>query len=104
MALVISSLSGSILLPKRLTTSPLRLIRNFSKFHLIGPEKLGLVSLSVRNLYRGQISRTTVPSLSFIVLTQTLESMGNVTLYLLVQKSLISASVPGSWAPNSLAG
>ncbi len=49
----ISRKAGSVGLTldgKRATISPLRSIRNFSKFHLISPAFCGLDSLSVRNL------------------------------------------------------
>src|SRR5262249_45731546 len=80
---------------KRLTTLPSRPTRNLTKFHLISPLWSGLVSFSVRNLYKGVLSSP---------LTVTLDSITNLTPYLLVQNSEISLSLPGSCLPKSLAG
>src|SRR5262249_39187949 len=95
MALTTLSESGFSAGSSPATISPLRPIRNLVKFHWISPPNFGFVSLLVRNLYNSDW-----PS----PLTTTLDSMSNLTLYVFVQKSLISALVPGSCLPNSLAG
>src|SRR5581483_8269411 len=64
----------------RPTTSPDRLIRNFSKFHLTSPANFGSVSFDVRYRYSGQMPGP---------LTTTLLIIGKVTLYLEVQNCLI---------------
>src|SRR3569623_522434 len=55
---------------KRFTISPLRPIRNFSKFHFTSPANLGSVSFEVRYLYRSHW-----PS----PFTTTFENMSNFT-------------------------
>src|SRR5262249_14747225 len=95
MALTTLSESGFSAGSYRATISPLRPTRNLVKFHWISPPNFGFVSLLVRYLYSSDW-----PS----PLTTTLDSMSNLTLYVFVQKSLISALLPGSCLPNSLAG
>ena len=64
-------------------------------------QKLGEIPLdlaaggAVRNWYSGALSSP---------FTEIFEYMGKVTLYLLLQKVLISSLVPGSWPPKLLAG
>src|SRR5262249_57278924 len=73
----------------------LRWRRILLNFLLFSPPYCGLDVLSVRNLNSGSMSSP---------LTDILENIGNVTLYLAEQKVLISAFVPGSWKPKLLAG
>src|SRR5262245_46117613 len=94
-AAVTSFAEGAVFGSKRAASLPSVPTRNLVKFHLISPAKLGSVSLSVRYLYIGWM-----PS----PFTTIFANIGKVTLYFEEQNSLISALVPGSCAPNSLAG
>src|SRR5947208_5426793 len=94
-ALMTFGSSGLIGGANRATTSPLRPTMNFSKFQVMSPANFGFVSFDVRNWYSG-----VMPS----PFTTTFDSIGNLTPYLVVQNVEISASVPGSWWLNSLAG
>jgi len=95
MALRSSGASGATLEPKRAITLPFLSARNFVKFQPTEPPVDGFKFLSVRNWYRGAW---------FLPLTDTFANMGNVTLYLMEQKVLISSLVPGSCQRKSLAG
>jgi len=79
---------------KRAATLPFLSTRNLVKFHWISPPVEGFACLSVRNWYRGAWS---------LPFTEIFEYMGNVTLYLVLQKVLISSLVPGSW-PAEIVG
>src|SRR5215467_7445593 len=79
---------------KRWITLPLRSTRNLVKFHLMSPVTPVPVCW-VRYVYRGAWSAP---------FTEILENIGKLTLYFREQKVLISAFVPGSWAPKLLAG
>src|ERR1022692_2923224 len=89
-AAVTSGSSGLTFDSKRATIAPSLPIKNLVKFHLISPP----VDF-VRYSYSGAISEPFTEIFAYI---------GNVTLYLRVQKVLISSFVPGSCAPKLLAG
>src|SRR6202012_1318722 len=65
------------------------------KFHLISQSMTPFLSLWVSQSKIGAMSSP---------FTDTFEAIGKVTLYLPVQKVLISALEPGSWPPKLLAG
>src|ERR1700685_723709 len=95
MAEITSGESGVTSDSKRAITRPSGPIRNFVKFHSISPPVLGFACLSVRNLYRGVMSRP---------FTETLDIIGKVTLYFAEQNVLISWFEPGSCPPKLFAG
>src|SRR5260370_9958729 len=56
-----ASFSGVTPGSKRLTISPLRLMRNLVKFHLMSPANFGSVSLEERYLYKGVMPSPLTP-------------------------------------------